>query len=160
MCIRDSRMPAVDLALTPFPERDDQRAAVQRLLDGALTSEICVIERQGGAEVEYYLENVAAGHAFPSGATLDREVWVELIAEADGSPVYTSGVVADDQPLKSLDDPDLWRLGSKGFDENGNETHDFWEVHRLESELLPAPCLLYTSPSPRDRTRSRMPSSA
>ena len=25
---------------------------------------------------------------------------------------------------------------------------------------LTAPCLLYTSPSPRDRTRSRMPSSA
>ena len=24
----------------------------------------------------------------------------------------------------------------------------------------PGPCLLYTSPSPRDRTRSRMPSSA
>ena len=27
-------------------------------------------------------------------------------------------------------------------------------------ELLVNPCLLYTSPSPRDRTRSRMPSSA
>ena len=26
--------------------------------------------------------------------------------------------------------------------------------------LLDKPCLLYTSPSPRDRTRSRMPSSA
>ena len=26
--------------------------------------------------------------------------------------------------------------------------------------LLFSPCLLYTSPSPRDRTRSRMPSSA
>ena len=26
--------------------------------------------------------------------------------------------------------------------------------------LLPIVCLLYTSPSPRDRTRSRMPSSA
>ena len=26
--------------------------------------------------------------------------------------------------------------------------------------LLPVSCLLYTSPSPRDRTRSRMPSSA
>ena len=26
--------------------------------------------------------------------------------------------------------------------------------------LLPGTCLLYTSPSPRDRTRSRMPSSA
>jgi len=29
-----------------------------------------------------------------------------------------------------------------------------------EPEDLPPPCLLYTSPSPRDRTRSRMPSSA
>ena len=28
------------------------------------------------------------------------------------------------------------------------------------SQDLPIPCLLYTSPSPRDRTRSRMPSSA
>ena len=27
-------------------------------------------------------------------------------------------------------------------------------------ELVTKPCLLYTSPSPRDRTRSRMPSSA
>jgi len=29
-----------------------------------------------------------------------------------------------------------------------------WKLHRIY------PCLLYTSPSPRDRTRSRMPSSA
>ena len=28
------------------------------------------------------------------------------------------------------------------------------------TRLYPAGCLLYTSPSPRDRTRSRMPSSA
>ena len=38
------------------------------------------------------------------------------------------------------------------------------EVIRLPSFLqlldLPPACLLYTSPSPRDRTRSRMPSSA
>ena len=27
-------------------------------------------------------------------------------------------------------------------------------------EIITKPCLLYTSPSPRDRTRSRMPSSA
>ena len=30
----------------------------------------------------------------------------------------------------------------------------------LEASLPPNTCLLYTSPSPRDRTRSRMPSSA
>ena len=29
-----------------------------------------------------------------------------------------------------------------------------------KDETLPPPCLLYTSPSPRDRQKSRMPSSA
>ena len=33
------------------------------------------------------------------------------------------------------------------------------ELEEVPSEAL-LPCLLYTSPSPRDRTRSRMPSSA
>ena len=33
-------------------------------------------------------------------------------------------------------------------------------IHIKSKMLLPEPCLLYTSPSPRDRTRSRMPSSA
>ena len=32
-----------------------------------------------------------------------------------------------------------------------------FDAHSVDSGL---PCLLYTSPSPRDRTRSRMPSSA
>ena len=35
----------------------------------------------------------------------------------------------------------------------------FIELPNTKIELL-YPCLLYTSPSPRDRTRSRMPSSA
>ena len=34
------------------------------------------------------------------------------------------------------------------------------EVALSEAPVQAAPCLLYTSPSPRDRTRSRMPSSA
>ena len=34
------------------------------------------------------------------------------------------------------------------------------ESRKLISELLNNPCLLYTSPSPRDATLSRMPSSA
>ena len=33
-------------------------------------------------------------------------------------------------------------------------------ARETEFVLQPAACLLYTSPSPRDRTRSRMPSSA
>ena len=34
------------------------------------------------------------------------------------------------------------------------------KYHRPETYSLDEICLLYTSPSPRDRTRSRMPSSA
>ena len=37
---------------------------------------------------------------------------------------------------------------------------DCWEGAALRSRLQGSACLLYTSPSPRDRTRSRMPSSA
>ena len=41
-----------------------------------------------------------------------------------------------------------------------NEIHpDYYQIPVADRELLIA-CLLYTSPSPRDRTRSRMPSSA
>ena len=35
-----------------------------------------------------------------------------------------------------------------------------WDSLVLENDVLYRRCLLYTSPSPRDRTRSRMPSSA
>ena len=35
-----------------------------------------------------------------------------------------------------------------------------WRGKSAGAEVLAYPCLLYTSPSPRDRTRSRMPSSA
>ena len=44
---------------------------------------------------------------------------------------------------------------------NGNALVSDKQFDQLEKNLLRTnPCLLYTSPSPRDRTRSRMPSSA
>ena len=46
-------------------------------------------------------------------------------------------------------------------DFNKESTIDVAALHHESSTIIPAPaCLLYTSPSPRDRTRSRMPSSA
>ena len=58
-------------------------------------------------------------------------------------------VVADESG-EVFEHPDLLMAGMNGM------------TPRLprEDELIPLPCLLYTSPSPRDRTRSRMPSSA
>ena len=35
-----------------------------------------------------------------------------------------------------------------------------WSLNNFGQVLVATICLLYTSPSPRDRTRSRMPSSA
>ena len=51
---------------------------------------------------------------------------------------------------------DLRRLRLKGFIERVEHTN----AYRVTSHGRRMACLLYTSPSPRDRTRSRMPSSA
>ena len=51
---------------------------------------------------------------------------------------------------------------SKNFDNTGNVfiEGDNLDVLRMLQNSYRSNCLLYTSPSPRDRTRSRMPSSA
>ena len=75
------------------------------------------------------------------------------------------------QTLQAMIEPkkiltELLRVGSKAIVSFPNFGH--WKI-RLQllllgrmpiTEGLPYSCLLYTSPSPRDRTRSRMPSSA
>ena len=49
-----------------------------------------------------------------------------------------------------------------GTDDKSNlvklTAREHYIAHKLLTKIYP--CLLYTSPSPRDRTRSRMPSSA
>ena len=54
--------------------------------------------------------------------------------------------------MQPEDTPELRAL-YRGFEEN--HLNPLWTQ---TANLMP--CLLYTSPSPRDRTRSRMPSSA
>ena len=66
--------------------------------------------------------------------------------------------VIDDDPLVLSGLGELLR-------ENGFEPHTFSDSQSLMAAeptvyALYLICLLYTSPSPRDRTRSRMPSSA
>ena len=60
---------------------------------------------------------------------------------------YVEDYIENAAYAKSVTHPEM-------LDENGNIIHD---------ELIyirPETCLLYTSPSPRDRQKSRMPSSA
>lgn len=128
--------PAVDVSLTPFPESDAQRVAIQKELDPTLSAEICAAPKPAWFQVDVTLDNFAAGHSFPSGAAQDRRVWVELIAYANNQIVFQSGVVGDDQPVVSLGDPNLWLLRDWMHDSMGNEVHMFWEASEIQSEVL------------------------
>ena len=83
----------------------------------------------------------------------------------------------DDKILIVLDQFEQWLQGKSQMDHqeltealrqcDGNKIicvllirDDFWLSTSQFMSTLEIPCLLYTSPSPRDRTRSRMPSSA
>ena len=58
---------------------------------------------------------------------------------------------------------DMLRMGRGGGEWQPTDLNVLLNQHALlafHSARATDPCLLYTSPSPRDRTRSRMPSSA
>jgi hypothetical protein len=140
--IHNHRMPGVDLAITDFPDMEAQRAEVEYALASTVFSRVCVSESGGEHVIRVRLENIAAGHAFPSGAAQDRRVWVELVvSDGDGETVLESGVIPDDLPVSvaELDDPNLWRLGDRAYDTEGHEAHMFWEVASVQSEVLNAP---------------------
>ena len=106
----------------------------------------------------------------PSGP--EAGVWV--IAETTELPTkFTKIVVTDDQgrfvipDLPPNVDYDVWVRGY-GLVDSPKQRAKTGQLLNLTAVPAPNeasaahyyPCLLYTSPSPRDRTRSRMPSSA
>lgn len=145
--IHDHSMPGVDIALTPWPDAERQRELVQRSLDITLLPELCVFQSAFGTEVRVTLENIGAGHAFPSGAAHDRRVWVEVIAYRDGVPIWEIGTVEDGEPVRDYEEehPEIWTIGDRALKADGSPAHQFWEVHTLISEQLNAP--VTTDPS-------------
>ena len=95
----------------------------------------------------------------------------ELNSQVGVSRLYSDGVM--DEGLMSIQN-DLFDLGADlcrpNFEKDKDEEYPPLriipgQVSRLENEIDQMneklePCLLYTSPSPRDATLSRMPSSA
>ena len=127
--------PAVDLALIPFPETDTQQAAVQQFLDSAIQSTVCYLPDT--RQIEVTLDNVGAGHDWPSGATPDRRAWIELTAlDADGQVMYASGGAAA-LPLEGSPDPDLWLMRDCLFDAAGSEKKMFWQASSVTSDQVP-----------------------
>jgi hypothetical protein len=138
----------VDIAVTEFPEVRTQKQLVQRFLDSSLAADVCVDDFPGGTEITVTLENVAAGHAFPSGSSQDRRVWVELHAYAGDLEVFSTGVVPEGQAVKHAieDGDDIWLFADTMYNDDGEEVHMFWEATSLERNVLPAP----TAPFPTD----------
>ena len=126
--------PGVDLAVTPFPEMDTQRAQAQAMLDQLIQPTLCYNTLT--QRMELTLENVTAGHSFPSGATPDRRAWIELTAYAGEQVLLTSGA-ADAGPLEGSSDPNLWLMRDCLFDGAGAELKMFWQATTTSGNAVP-----------------------
>jgi hypothetical protein len=115
-----------------------QLAQVQSLLDTTLQTALCVEPLGADSVINVILDNVAAGHSFPSGANMDRRLWTEVVAYSGENVIYSSGVVPDGTPVLSVPDPDLWLLRECMFDASGAYTHIFWKEASYEVNELPA----------------------
>ncbi len=135
--LHSHEFPGVDTALTDFPETERQHELVQEFLDGTIRLDVCLSQLADSFRVRVILDNVGAGHSFPSGAAQDRRAWIELRAFEGSREVYSSGVVADGEAVATLDDPDLWLLRDTLFGPEGDEVHMFWQGARIESNVVP-----------------------
>jgi hypothetical protein len=170
--VHDHSIAAVDLALTPFFGTDDQKKRVQTLLDATILVKLCVLQTPQGSVANVTLDDSFAGHKFPSGASQDRRVWVELEAFKGTASIFSSGVVPDKKPAADVaaTDPNMWLLRDKMFDDANKETHLFWLAARVESDQLPPavtsnpqdPAFIhsvtrtYNLPSPPDRVTMKV----
>lgn len=129
--------PGVDLALTPFPQAEAQRAAVQRLLDTTLQTALCVRGTGSNANLVVIADNVGSGHEWPSGAAQDRRAWFEVAAFAKGSELYHSGAVPAGSDPDPTRDGDLWLVSDCMLDAAGSSVSQMWAAKSVDSNLLP-----------------------
>ena len=134
--VHEHTFAGVDIALTPWPEMEAQRAAIARDLDPAILTQLCVAPDVAGARIDVTLDNFLVGHRWPSGAAQDRRAWLEVMAYRGNTLIYESGVPADGQPVTKAGDPDLFLLQDRLFDDGDKEVHMFWDARRVESNLL------------------------
>jgi hypothetical protein len=151
--VHDHSMPAVDIALTPFPQQAEQRALVEMEVKSGIIAQICVGATLSTTPVTVVLENSFAGHGIPSGATQDRRLWLQLQAFSKDELIFESGRVEKEQPAVDVaeKDPNMWLFREKALDATGKELHMFWRAEKLEPNLLNAPALLNDQEHQRNR---------
>jgi len=142
--VKDHSMPGVDKALTAWPGREIQAEKIADLLDTTVATTVCVTGPDEPATLAVVsLDNVGAGHAFPSGASAERRVWVELLAyDAAGELAFSSGVLEDGEALTELDDPNVWAIHDTLLGASGEPVHMFWDAVDVFEGSLPVPTTL------------------
>ena len=136
----DHSMPGIDVPLVNAdadPVWAERRPAVEALvtefLKDTVRSEICVNSEPPSWEVVVGLENVSAGHSFPSGSTQDRRVWAWIQAWDEDKLLWETGFVPEDEAASDVDQ--LILLRNTMVDADGNEAHAFHDADRyLEND--------------------------
>ncbi len=132
---------AVDQPTTPsLPAPPSTNTPLQDFLDTTVATALCVVQEDGNGAIRVIVDNIAAGHAVPSGSSQDRRLWAEVIAYQGTQVVYQSGVVPAGSPATSVTgDPDLWLIRDCMFDDAGTQVNMFWQAASEDTNLLPFP---------------------
>lgn len=129
--------PAVDVALTDFPNTDTQLQAIKDKFSTTFRIQICADRPNPTlpSGVTVMLENLAAGHYLPSGASQDRRLWVEVHAYKGGAEIFKSGVVPPGVAATTIDG--TWILYDKATKADGmTPAHMFWDVANLSPTVI------------------------
>ena len=91
--------------------------------------------------------------------TYEVSNWYEKYSEIKNEVI--DSLIAARKEQAAFEEEERKALAAKAEEEEKKVRKAFqmW-AFKTDDSILPKVCLLYTSPSPRDRTRSRMPSSA
>ena len=96
---------------------------------------------------QYYVSQEYQGAPVDIAENLDQYLKVDNL-----TPEVVVGFTSLESSISSTDET-IQVSSTKGFPSE-------YGLLKIDDEIITYTCLLYTSPSPRDRTRSRMPSSA
>ena len=160
--LHDHVMAGVDIALDPVLDGaevslNEQR--VQGFLDTTLRARLCVeysLDTQDRDKIRVIvdLDNVGAGHNWPSGATQDRQAWADVRVLVDEELVYSSGAAEDGEDVTALGDPDLWVFRDRAKKSDGSPAHMFWDVASVEPGTIPGPVTRIASQPGYDKTHA------
>ena len=143
-----------DNLVNSTPSEDDEASVMftvgEGMADIELLKDIDKLRVGPNEEVEFTITIVNNGPDPAFGVTVE-----DILPDGftDVTNLTHGGVMAQNRIL--------WTIGEIEVDDFVTLTFNARAVHFLDRECdYKNVCLLYTSPSPRDRTRSRMPSSA